>query len=201
MINKKKTLGKYPNILGERDAIHVPIVSVRAGSPLTPGQKCCINEYGEAVKQDLHNRLKTVGIVDPFLKFDVITGENFWLLVDSKAIPSVVHYWEHPDINFSVPTRDVEENKYLAGYAKDLGVTYHFLFSAMNTFINENEKSTVYEGKLTEEELEEIVEDFENSDVWYEWAEETGHEFENYGSECCPEHDYPYINSIFTFKR
>ena len=44
-----------------------------------------------------------------------------------------------------------------------------------------------YPGKKSAEE----VEDVECYDVWSEWADETGHEFENDGSDCCPEYAYP----------
>ena len=27
--------------------------------------------------------------------------------------------------------------------------------------------------------------------MWYEWANESGYEFDNHGSECCPEYAYP----------
>ena len=61
-INKVKTLGKQPETLGEKDAVHVAIVSVRAGSYLDPGQKVGMNSDGEAVWDN-----KGVGVVDPFL--------------------------------------------------------------------------------------------------------------------------------------
>ncbi len=28
-------------------------------------------------------------------------------------------------------------------------------------------------------------------DLWSSWSDEVGHEFENHGSECCPEYAYP----------
>ncbi len=51
MINKKNLLGKAPHELGDKDAIHVAIVAVRAGIVITPGYEfynegsACCPEY------------------------------------------------------------------------------------------------------------------------------------------------------------
>jgi hypothetical protein len=63
MINKRNLLGKTPEELGTKDAVHAAIVAVRAGQPIRPGQRCSINIDGEAVPD-----VNGVGVADPFLK-------------------------------------------------------------------------------------------------------------------------------------
>ncbi len=46
MINKKNLLGRPPDELGLKDAVHVAIASVRAACAINPGQRCKINDYG-----------------------------------------------------------------------------------------------------------------------------------------------------------
>ena len=36
-------------------------------------------------------------------------------------------------------------------------------------------------------------------DIWYEWTNETGNEFENVGSECCPEYNYPSLLDLWSY--
>ncbi len=189
MINKKQFLGHKPVELGQKDAVHVAIVSVRAAQYIQPGQRCKLNEFGEAIPGN------GPGIADPFVK-EINRGEYFWLILNSTEVENVSHTWEHPSITFEKPKREAQYNKYLEGYAEDLGVTYKELMSACNNMVY-NDKRTAYPGSLNEEELESIQDDI--YDIWCEWAEETGHEFENYGTACCPEHEYPegeifYIN-------
>ncbi len=169
MINKKQFLGHKPVELGQKDAVHVAIVSVRAAQYIQPGQRCKLNEFGEAIPGN------GPGIADPFVK-EINRGEYFWLLLNPTEVENISHMWEHPSVTFEVPKREAQYNKYLEGYAEDLGVTYKELMSACNNMVY-NDKRTAYPGSLNEEELESIKVDI--YDIWCEWAEETGHEFEN----------------------
>lgn len=38
------------------------------------------------------------------------------------------------------------------------------------------------------------VDEFDMYDFWSAWAAETGHEFEDVGTACCPEVQYPEAN-------
>ena len=72
-------------------------------------------------------------------------------------------------------------------------MTYQEMLSARNSYIQTDRKAN-YPGTLTEETVEEVVEkELYLSDLWSEWAEETGYEFDNIGSECCPEYEYPDV--------
>ena len=181
MINKKNLLGRTPLELNDKDAIHVAIVSVRAACAIEPGTKCGLNEFKEAVPNS-----KGVGIADPWRRSLIKTGEVFWLLLNQDEVPNVKHVWEHPTAEFGLPTREVKLNPTLVGYAKDLGVTYEQLMEACEKVVDTGEP-VKYPGTKTKEERE----DADVWDLWFEWGHETNYEFENYGSECCPEYEYP----------
>lgn len=187
MINKKNILGKIPKELGTKDAVHVATVSVRAAEPISRGARINLNEHREAV-----NDANGPGIADPFNKKIAIypTGTNFLMLMNQEEIPNVRHEWEHPTLDFTPPVREVKYNYTLAETAKDYGVTYQQLMEAAD-YVYTNYSSAPYpeDGKLSTEELEEVY--LERWDFWSEWAAETSNEFENNGSSCCPEYDYP----------
>lgn len=189
MINKKNILGKEPEEVGIKDAIHTAIVSVRAGAAIVPGQRCGLNEFREAVPN-----LKGPGVADPFLKGNINRGQRFWLLLNQTEVPNVRHEWDHPTVDFSPPTRDIVRNASLESFAKLYDVTYDQLMSAA-AFVVSNHKSAAYPKKLSEEKYDEIQEAIDNEmdeyELWTEWADETLYEFDNMGSECCPEYEHP----------
>jgi hypothetical protein len=183
VINKKNLLGKAPLELADKDAIHVAIVSVRAGAPVKPGERCKLNEFNEAVPGD------GPGIADPFLKKPITTGDSFWLLLDLAEVPNVRHQWEHPTYAFAPPTREKKRNTYLEGNAKELGVTYEQLMEACANVV-EHDEPMLYPGTLDSDALDEAWESV-RYDIWSEWSDEANYEFENHGSACCPEYNYP----------
>lgn len=184
MINKKNLLGKVPIELGIKDAIHTAIVSVRAGKPIQPGERCKMNELREAIPDG-----KGVGVADPFRRGSIARGEWFWLLLDQDEVPNVAHVWEHATIDFSAPAVDPTKNKYLERYASQYGVTYEQLMEACS-IVATTEKPAPYTGTLSADEVE-TARDIIGNDIWYEWKEESGHEFYNQGTDCCPEYCYP----------
>lgn len=192
MINKKNVLGKTPEELGDKDAIHVAIVAVRAAGLIKPGQRCGINEHQEAEPDE-----KGIGVADPFMKRAILTGQWFWLLLAQDQVPNVRHVWDHPKENFAPPTREPELPSGLESMAKDLGVTFHQLIEACQQVVDSDKKgwgeysSVPYPGTLKGEALEEAMENIDRYDLWSEWSGFTGHEFENQGSACCPEYQYP----------
>lgn len=184
MINKKTLLGKNPEDLAVKDAVHVAVVSLRAGYRMSPGQRFKLNEDNEAVP----GGPKDVGVVDPFLKGDIYRGDHFWGLLDMYEVPNVSHVWEHPKIAFDPPTSNVVTNKVLQGIADDLGVSYQELMEACDKVVRKG-RSTPYNGPLDEGAFERLADD--PYELWYEWSEETGYTFPEYGSACCPEPEYP----------
>lgn len=182
----QQLIGRKPEAAGLRDADHVCMVSLTATRVLSPGERIvvtngltCLDDDGSLV-------------VDPF-GGPVSRGELFWAMVDPKAIKSVAHVWEARNGATDFASQTAEQvapatvpNKYIKKYADDIGVTYEQLMSAAKHYVHEGERLN-YPGKLSIDVTDKVY----WSDFWYEWANETGHQFEAYGSYCCPEVDYP----------
>jgi len=88
------TLGQTPKVLGERDAVHVAIIAVRAGEVLARGDKVTV-ENGSAIESS-HNPL---GIVDPFLEDIIKEGDVFWLVLFPQSVRGMKHHWSHPSFS------------------------------------------------------------------------------------------------------
>lgn len=185
MINKKNVLGKEPEDIGQKDAIHTAIVSVRAGSPIRPGQRCKLNADREAVPDD-----KGIGVADPFVSGVIVRGMPFWLLLGQTEVPNVRHVWDN-GTDFTAPTVEVKQNRTLLRYAESFGVTYQQLMDAVATKV-QSDKPAPYPGTKTAEEVEAANEKVDRYDIYGEWADENLYEFPNEGTECCPEYEYPY---------
>jgi len=185
MINKKNQLGKTPEFSGKKDAIHVAIVALVAGCPLEPGTRIKLNAENFAV--NAYSKKESFGVADPY-RVGIAKGSTFWALLDPEEVTSVEHTWTHK-LDFSPPKVELKKNRQLLDDANRLGVTYEELITACSSYIV-NEIKVPYPGMLTEEKAEES---FSMYDLWSEWAEEVGHEFENNGTNCCPEYDYPEV--------
>jgi hypothetical protein len=187
MINKKNLLGKVPEVIGDRDAIHTAIVSVRAASPIQPGTRCGLNENREARPDG-----KGVGVADPWRKKAIGTGESFWLLLNQDEVPNVQHHWEHPTVDFTAPTVEVKRNRTILAAAQEYGVTYEQVMAAAQ-YIVDHDEPMKYPGSLALPaiDVEEVNDNFDSYDFWSEWAGEALHDFPNDGTDCCPEYSYP----------
>lgn len=87
-----QSLGKLITTPQSRDAIHIAIAPVEASHPLRPGERIYI-ESGMACSEVRGN---AIGIVDPFLKKNVLGGERFWMFLMPGTITSLRHEWTHP---------------------------------------------------------------------------------------------------------
>ena len=92
LANAVETLGSLIGDGEGRDAIHVAVLPVTAGETLHPAQHIGIKD-GVAMT----TATKLVGIVDPFLRGAVHTGQKFWMLLYPRTITSLRHVWSHPD--------------------------------------------------------------------------------------------------------
>jgi hypothetical protein len=92
-----ETLGEIlPNAWAPRDAVHVAVIPMRAGSLLRPGQHVGVFK-GEAWAADGEpGQPAAIGVVSPFLIQDVLKGQCFWLMIYPGTITSLRHQWEHP---------------------------------------------------------------------------------------------------------
>lgn len=193
-INKRALLGTSPVEAGYKDAIHVAIVALRAAKKLEPGEHITLNDNGEAIPTSSD---KSFGIVDPFLTDNVMRGKLFYGVLNPDEVPNVRHHWDHEKFGFEAPTTPPSRNKYLEQYADLLKISYDELIEACSKMVYD-EKETLYNGPLTEQEVKKQLE-YIGRDLWYEWSSETGYEFENLESACCPEIVYP-DEGLFTFK-
>jgi len=97
---KDTKLGQPPEADAYRDAIHVAIAPVVAGEPLKPGDHVGLNEEGHAMRTVANSKL--IGVVDPFLREVVTTGNRFWLCLYQQTVTGMRHVWSHP--NFAEET-------------------------------------------------------------------------------------------------
>lgn len=75
----------------ERDAVHVAVAAVIAAETLEPGQHIQLNNEGKACSGK-----EPIGIVDPYLKQDVVPGDKFWIHLYQKTVKNLRHDWTHP---------------------------------------------------------------------------------------------------------
>jgi hypothetical protein len=218
-INKKNTLGTTPVAPGVKDAIHVAILSGYAAAPLSAGDEVYINPQGNfnrVSKQPYRERnaghkATPIGVCDPF-RGPYPTGSLVWVLVSPNKVKEVRHEWdlEGVDASASQPTRpDPPVNEFLAGKARVLGVTLPQLMEALDT-VYRGDPPPRYPGCLSfrgEAHFTAVFDGHEKSptgewvwvgDVWEEWGSEVGVKFPNYGTECCPETEYP-SNYLFDY--
>jgi len=86
-----ETLGTIIDEKEKRDAIHLAVLPVVAGESLRPGEAIGLDTDNCARKA-----LDGLGIVDPFLKATVRTGERFWMILKPRLVTSLRHVWTHP---------------------------------------------------------------------------------------------------------
>lgn len=97
-MNKVK-LGEKPDLEHRRDAIHLPVVACRAGERLKCGDPVYV-EYRDNVSRPIvyNNRgagKVTIGVVDPFLPFEVDELELVWVVLEPGNATNLTHSWTH----------------------------------------------------------------------------------------------------------
>lgn len=103
-----ETLGTIHTRDEKRDAIHLAVLPVTAGSKLEPGDHVCLDGEGFAVRfYGGESKTPAIGIVDPFIvkvyrngvSYGTIKpGDRFWLVIYPRVITSLRHVWTHPAI-------------------------------------------------------------------------------------------------------
>ena len=77
-----------------RDCVHMAVMPAVAGEELRPGDHIGIDRRDGKTAIRGSN---TLGIVDPFLRKDVVhVGESFFLFVYPRTITGLRHVWTHP---------------------------------------------------------------------------------------------------------
>lgn len=113
------TLGNIISGGESRDAIHLAVDPIEAGTTLAPGDHVVIKE-GKAVRAPGIG--KGVGIVDPFLQDVVKKGDWFWLVVYPRTITALHHVWEHPDFAAADTTGKGASERWLRNFVDQQGV-------------------------------------------------------------------------------
>lgn len=116
-------LGIRPKKNAERDAVHVAIAPVVADENLKPGDRVEINASGRAFKGP-----NPIGIVDPFLNYNIIKDDEFYLCLFPGTIVSLNHVWRHPAFN-----QDKETSiKWIEKFAEVIGQSYDDLMATVS---------------------------------------------------------------------
>jgi hypothetical protein len=163
-MDKVPKLGNLITDESHRDAVHIAVAPVTAGSDLYPGDR--IGFVGNAYTVDTE-AVPIIGIVDPFLNNVVLAGERFYMFLLPNTITSLRHEWTHPafekedELSSMEPTffklkGAIAEEKWVADYAERIGTTYSELMEAAASYQATGEyfcKGGDFEGEYITEEF------------------------------------------------
>ncbi len=134
-----------------RDAVHMAIIPMIAGKRLYPSSHVGTIDGKHAFEYDDRDlSVKSIGIVDPFLKDCVEKGQEFWLFLYPGSITSLRHDWTHPDLDFQCVDhvdRDADKEdegiaisrKWIEDYANSLGLGYQELMSGAANHVSHDD--------------------------------------------------------------
>lgn len=132
-----ETLGTIIDDTQKRDAIHLAVLPMIASGTLRPGEDVGVI-HGKA-SFDAEPKL---GIVDPFLKRDVLAGERFWLVLYPRMVTSLRHVWSHPafpDEGANVSSSGFAHHPVIAALADEAGLSYDELMDGAQGFVDSGE--------------------------------------------------------------
>jgi hypothetical protein len=133
-------IGKIITTEQRRDAVHFPISPTMANETLYPAQHVGLlkGSTGIASTQE-----PPIGIVDPFLKGPVYSGQVFWLFLYQNTVTGMRHEWTHPAFSAQAPkpsADDVEASKkWIAEYAGNFNLDYDRMMNAALEYIEDGE--------------------------------------------------------------
>lgn len=132
MSDSQFLIGKLIDGTGEPDAIHIATMPVTAAETLKPGQHIGFkDEYRVTGKPP--EPYKLMGIVDPFLKSDVVSGQRFFMLLYPNTITGLRHVWTHPDIAANGVAVGSSSEKWLRDFADSVKADYHEMMHVAGT--------------------------------------------------------------------
>lgn len=148
-MNTEITLGQKPSeeMIGIRDALHVPVICVKAHKMLSPGEHV-------GVQNNMTSPAHVVGVVDPFGVTWIPMGEPCLVILLPKSTGNVKHVWEHPSIDCEVPPARIPNTVcepwavYLKGVADKLGCNVSMITEAAEYYIREGTGSGGYQPGL-----------------------------------------------------
>lgn len=156
----------------ERDAIHIAIAPVVAGEELEPGTHVGFDENGLAVTF----KSKSIGVVDPFLKYPVEKGQKFWLFLYPKTVTNLRHDWSHPAFK-NEPTSGSISMGWLQHFAELHQMTYNDLMAAVEKYVSDGCSVAVIEDDFKQWETPD--------EFWVHYKAVTGKDGEGNFFGCC----------------
>jgi hypothetical protein len=139
-------LPKLGNLIDEpvgRDAIHIAIAPVTAGTALNPGDRIGFSDLAHTVKI---KKKDAIGIVDPFLTHAVKKGDMFYMFLFPNTITSLRHEWLHPafekedalaetEKTFIALQGDPVAEKWITDFAEKVNCTYSEMLEAAESYL------------------------------------------------------------------
>lgn len=144
-----------------RDAVHVAVVSVTAAVHLAPGQDVGFIDSEQQLVGPC-TTVDAIGIVDPFIKQTVMSGDRFWLFLYPRTITGLTHSWTHPaftdespvkknakvteaaNAKYSPPSKVLESEQWLKNYCSQYDVPDYYDLLALVEKNTDSEYITVY---------------------------------------------------------
>lgn len=131
----------------ERDAVHVAIEPVVAGDNLSAGQGVGLFNYTHIGREVVGVTDSLIGIVDPFLKSDVLEGQKFWMFLYPNTVTGMRHDWSHPSFEKWRPSKDAADawmerfaEKHTAPYEGDRVYSPDELIEAAHEYLRSGDR-------------------------------------------------------------
>lgn len=132
-------LGKTPEILAKRDAVHIAITPVTISGFVSPGEKVVWADKSQNTVKKAEKE-KPIGVIDPFLKYNLYPGSTAYLCLYPNEVTGMTHSWEHPEFEPESKTSEVEN---MGKIAAACGKTLEAIMDDMDVF---TENGTVFDG-------------------------------------------------------
>ena len=87
-------LGEIITTPQNRDAIHVAVAPVYSNQTVYPGQHIGLTLGSNEIVSN--SGVKLIGIVDPYLKHPIASGDKFWMFLYPQSVTGLRHDWTHP---------------------------------------------------------------------------------------------------------
>jgi hypothetical protein len=126
--------GEWP-----RDAVHIAVIPVTVGYQAKPGARVTVSAWSadeiraypreddEDDNPDDYGPERTVGILDPFLREPLKSGDRCWMLLLPGTITSLRHEWSSPRFPTDLPVARPEKSaseKWLREFAELYSIGY-----------------------------------------------------------------------------
>ena len=101
MSSHEVKLGEFIHGDASRDAVHVAVLPVIADGSYKPGTPV---GFSPGSSEEVRGAgVMLVGIIDPFLKRSVKSGERCWMFLFPNTVTGMRHCWSHPDVPDETP--------------------------------------------------------------------------------------------------